>query len=209
MRKVFLTNMELEKTLPKTYVSNDFDISSEAYCYPITYLIENNVEDGDVVVAISIAVDEYDNSNYTVQNSFAFEQEVKKALALKSNVDIEFKSVMLDGELSPESFNKCFKNIIELTDDEDQIFMDLSFGHRIFSFSMFAACNYAAKASYDLNVDTVIYSSKSIKNNQSESVTNWNIYDCTSLFRLNELAAEARPGDRIALDELLNFIIEE
>lgn len=208
MRKIFITSMELEKMQPRIYLSDDFSVDNASYLYPITYMIQNEVENGDVVLVVSVVSGGSEEDNYAYSNCDSFEAEAKDALKAKEHIDLEFVRVEIDGALTSEAFNCCFKDIINLTDDDDEIYMDLSFGHRIFNFSMFVAASYAARATFGLNINTVLYASKEPGNKHLEGVPFWKVYDCTCLFRLNELAAEARPGDRIALEELLNFIIE-
>lgn len=53
MRKVFLSaslisKMDLEK--PTKYISDDFDLGDKAYNFPMSYLIADNVENGDNIV---------------------------------------------------------------------------------------------------------------------------------------------------------------
>ena len=223
MRKVFLSVMLLGKidyNDPTYYKSDDFSLSSNDYTFPLTYIIEENVaeQDSDEIVIITAVQHSRDGKvNNSEVNYPIFKQEVSKILEAK-HAKYQFVEIPMTDEFDALTFNRFFKQITEKIQDDDQLYADITFGMKPYSFSMFIAIAYAAKAARNVDVDTIIYAQKfsghgtpgkrtpeQIKNDPIMS----KICDLTGLFYLNSLAGNAVPGQKQGLDQLLSFIIDD
>ena len=204
MRKVFLSTslmnpINLEK--PTQYVSEDFNLGNKAYNFPMSYLIADNVKDGDKVAVIT-AVTQTENPK---ENYELYKQEVFNIVKDKQ-IDIEFIEIKQETEFDSLTFNHFFKEVANLIQDDDILFADITFGMKCYSISMFIAMAYAVKAGKNVYMDTIIYAQK-FSGNKEDGITS-KIYDLTGLFSLNTLASNARPGQKEGLDDLLDFIID-
>ena len=204
MRKVFLSaslisKMDPEK--PTKYISDDFELSPNNYQFPLSYLIDENVEEGDKVVIITAVT----QTETPMQNYEAYKQEVLNIVKDKK-IDIEFVEIKQTIEFDSLTFNQFFKEVANLIQDNDIIFTDITFGMKCYSISMFIALAYATKAGQNIDLDTIIYAQK-YSGNREEGITSKN-YDLTGLFSLNTLASNARTGQKKDLDNLLDFIID-
>lgn len=204
MRKVFLSTSLISKMDPEKptkYISDDFELNSKNYQFPLSYLIDENVEEGDKVAIITAVT----QTETPMQNYETYKQEVLKIVENK-NIDIEFIEIKQAIEFDALTFNQFFKEVANLIQDNDIIFTDITFGMKCYSISMFIALAYVTKAGVNVNMDTIIYAQK-YSGNREEGITS-KIYDLTGLFSLNTLAGNARTGQKKDLDELLDFIID-
>lgn len=204
MRKVFLSaslisKIDLEK--PTKYISDDFDLKNEDYNFPLSYIIADNVQNGDTVAIITaVTQTETPKKNYEL-----YKQEIYDIVKDKQ-IDIEFIEIKQETEFNSLTFNHFFKEVADLIHDEDMLFADITFGMKCYSISMFIAMAYATKAGRNVEMDTIIYAQR-FSGNREDGITS-KIYDLTGLFSLNTLASNARPGQKEGLDDLLNFIID-
>lgn len=204
MRKVFLSaslisKMDPEK--PTKYISDDFKLSSNNYQFPLSYLIDENVEEGDKVVIITAVT----QTETPMQNYEAYKQEVLNIVKDKK-IDIEFVEIKQTIEFDSLTFSQFFKEIANLIQDNDQLYVDFSFGMKPYTISMFVAVAYAEKAARNVDVDTIIYAQK-YSGNKEEGIIS-KVYDITGLFYLNAIAGNARPGQKHGLDKALGLIID-
>ena len=204
MRKVFLSaslisKIDLEK--PTKYISDDFDLKDKNYNFPLSYIIADNVQNGDTVAIITAVMQtEIPKKNYEL-----YKQEVYDIVKDKQ-IDIEFIEIKQETEFNSLTFNHFFKEVADLIHDEDMLFADITFGMKCYSISMFIAMAYATKAGRNVEMDTIIYAQR-FSGNREDGITS-KIYDLTGLFSLNTLASNARSGQKEGLDDLLNFIID-
>lgn len=204
MRKVFLSaslisKMDPEK--PTKYISDDFELSPNNYQFPLSYLIDENVEEGDKVVIITAVT----QTETPMQNYEAYKKEVLNIVKDKK-IDIEFVEIKQTIEFDSLTFNQFFKEIANLIQDNDQLYVDFSFGMKPYTISMFVAVAYAEKAARNVDVDTIIYAQK-YSGNKEEGIIS-KVYDITGLFYLNAIAGNARPGQKHGLDKALGLIID-
>jgi len=204
MRKVFLSaslisKMDPEK--PTKYISDDFELSSNNYQFPLSYLIDENVEEGDKVIIITAVT----QTETPMQNYEAYKQEVLNIVKDKK-IDIEFVEIKQTIEFDSLTFSQFFKEIANLIQDNDQLYVDFSFGMKPYTISMFVAVAYAEKAARNVDVDTIIYAQK-YSGNKEEGIIS-KVYDITGLFYLNAIAGNARPGQKHGLDKALGLIID-
>lgn len=219
MRKVFLSVMllaPLNRQDPTYYTSDDFDLGDVHYDFPLSYIFAQNIEADDKICFITaVEQSEQGKTNNAMVNYQLFVEEIK-SIAADKQIELDFIEIPLTKDFDSLTFNKFFKQVADLIHDDDQLFSDITFGMKPYSFSMFIALAYAAKAAKNVDVDTVIYSQKytgfsrnktpeELKTNPSKA----RIYDLTGLFYLNAIAGSAKPGQKENLDKVLGLIIND
>jgi hypothetical protein len=70
---------------------------------------------------------------------------------------------------------------------------------------MFVALNYVVKACKDVEIKQMIY--VQFYRGDKTKPSSADIIDITSLFRINSIVNEAKPGQKAELDHLLSFMI--
>lgn len=208
MRKVFLSTMLLTKQEVSKYISDDFELSDANYKFPMTYIIEQNVEDGDDVLVSSIVQANAGENNVSYENFEIYADEVKKALAGKK-VNLVIEKIETVAKFESHTFNVFFKTISSIIKDNDEVYMDITFGMKPYSFAMFIAGAYAVKACRNTDIGAVIYAQKYTGGGKAQKDDPAIIYDMTGLFYLNQIAGEARPGEKQGLDTLFNIMIKD
>ena len=207
MRKVFLWNVLLNNVdKPVRYVSEDFDLPKSEWKFSFSYLIEMNVEENDQILVLSAMTKE----QQVQENYLLFKNEVKKILKAK-HASGTFKEIIQPSKF--EDSHTClrfFKTVAARLEDGDRIYYDMTGGMKPYSFSMFIAMAYAAKAARDISVEQLVYVSlytgktKEEQNAEPPVATLW---DLTSLFTLNEIAGNVLPGQKASSDRMLECII--
>ena len=219
MRKVFLSTMllnELRPEDPTYYTSDDFILSENRYDFPLTYVIDNKVEPNDEVVIITaVQQDSNDKVNNAPINYKKYKQEVEKILE-ERNVNFKFEEIPLTEEFNSLTFNKFFKQVSQLIDDNDQLFVDVTFGMKPYCISMFVAVAYAEKAAENVDVDTIIYAQKysgfrraKTAEEKAKDPSKSRIYDITGLFYLNAIASNVKSGQKNKIDKALDLLIDD
>lgn len=219
MRKVFLSSMllnELKPEDPTYYTSDDFELSENRYDFPMTYLIDDKVKANDEIVIITaIQQDSGNNVNNATVNYKKYKAEVEKILQ-ERNVNFKFEEIMLTENFDSLTFNKFFKQVAVLINDNDQLFVDVTFGMKTYCISLFVAVAYAEKAARNVDVDTVIYAQKysgfsraKTAEEKAKDPSKSRIYDITGLFYLNAIAGNAKSGQKHKLDKALDLLIND
>lgn len=219
MRKVFLSSMllnELKPEDPTYYTSDDFELSENRYDFPMTYVIDDKVKANDEIVIITaIQQDSGNNVNNATVNYKKYKAEVEKILQ-ERNVNFKFEEIMLTENFDSLTFNKFFKQVAVLINDNDQLFVDVTFGMKPYCISLFVAVAYAEKAARNVDVDTVIYAQKysgfsraKTAEEKAKDPSKSRIYDITGLFYLNAIAGNAKSGQKHKLDKALDLLIND
>lgn len=219
MRKVFLSTMLLAPLRPEDptyYTSDDFELSENRYDFPMTYLIDDKVKANDEIVIITaIQQDSGNNVNNATVNYKKYKAEVEKILQ-ERNVNFKFEEIMLTENFDSLTFNKFFKQVAVLINDNDQLFVDVTFGMKPYCISLFVAVAYAEKAARNVDVDTVIYAQKysgfsraKTAEEKAKDPSKSRIYDITGLFYLNAIAGNAKSGQKHKLDKALDLLIND
>ena len=159
MRKVFMSSMMLGKVRPTKYISEDFVLKERNYDFPLSYLIDNEVEDGDTVEIItSVEHGEGDEQN-SVKNYALYVKEVNKILQDR-NIKLHFTEVETNKKFEDKTFTKFFKRIASLLQEDDEVFADFTFGMKAYSLSMFIALAYVVKAAVNIDLRCLLYAEK-------------------------------------------------
>lgn len=209
MRKVFMSSMLLGKIEPTKYISEDFVINEEsAYDFPLSYLIENEVVDGDTVEIITAVEHGEGDVKNSVTNYALYVKEVNKILQNR-NIELHFTEVETNKKFEDKTFTKFFKRIAGLLQEEDEVYADFTFGMKAYSLSMFIALAYVVKAAENINLRCLLYSQKFTGTDNAENKKTSELCDITSLFYLDAIAGNAKSGQKQALDEVMDMIIKE
>lgn len=209
MRKVFMSSMLLGKIEPTKYISEDFIINEEsAYAFPLSYLIENEVVDGDTVEIITAVEHGEGDAKNSVTNYALYVKEVNKILQNR-NIELHFTEVETNKKFEDKTFTKFFKRIAGLLQEDDEVYADFTFGMKAYSLSMFIALAYVVKAAENINLRCLLYSQKFTGTDNAENKKTSELCDITSLFYLDAIAGNAKSGQKQALDEVMDMIIKE
>lgn len=208
MRKVFMSIMLLGKIRPTKYISEDFVLKERNYDFPLSYLIDNEVEEGDTVEIITAVEHGEGNTQTAVDNYAVYMQEVKDILADRK-IDLHFTEVETSKDFEDKTFTKFFKRIANLLQEEDEIYADFTFGMKAYSLSMFIALAYAVKAAVNIELRCLLYAQKYTGTDAADTKETSELCDITSLFYLDAIAGNAKPGQKQALDEVMDMIIKE
>lgn len=209
MRKVFMSSMLLGKIEPTKYISEDFVINEEsAYDFPLSYLIENEVVDGDTVEIITAVEHGEGDAKNSVTNYALYVKEVNKILQNR-NIELHFTEVETNKKFEDKTFTKFFKRIAGLLHEDDEVYADFTFGMKAYSLSMFIALAYVVKAAENINLRCLLYSQKFTGTDNAENKKTSELCDITSLFYLDAIAGNAKSGQKQALDEVMDMIIKE
>lgn len=209
MRKVFMSSMLLGKIEPTKYISEDFVINEEsAYDFPLSYLIENEVVDGDTVEIITAVEHGEGDARNSVINYALYVKEVNKILQNR-NIELHFTEVETNKKFEDKTFTKFFKRIAGLLQEDDEVYADFTFGMKAYSLSMFIALAYVVKAAENINLRCLLYSQKFTGTDNAENKKTSELCDITSLFYLDAIAGNAKSGQKQALDEVMYMIIKE
>ena len=209
MRKDFLSCMMLGKIEPTKYISEDFVINEEsAFDFPLSYLIENEVVDGDTIEIITAVEHGEGDARNSIINYALYEKEVRQILQNR-NVELHFTEVETNKKFEDKTFTKFFKRIGGLLQEDDEVYADFTFGMKAYSLSMFIAFAYVVKAAETINLRCLLYSQKFTGTDNAENKKTSELCDITSLFYLDAIAGNAKPGQKQALDEVMDMIIKE
>lgn len=208
MRKVFMSIMLLGKIRQTKYISEDFVLKERNYDFPLSYLIDNEVEEGDTVEIIT-AVEHGEGNTQTAADNYAvYVQEVKDILADRK-IDLHFTEVETSKDFEDKTFTKFFKRIANLLQEEDEIYADFTFGMKAYSLSMFIALAYAVKAAVNIELRCLLYAQKYTGTDAADTKDTSELCDITSLFYLDAIAGNAKTGQKQALDEVMDMIIKK
>lgn len=208
MRKVFISIMLLGRIQPTKYISEDFVLKECNYKFPLSYLIDNEVEEGDNVEIITAVEHGEGDTQTAVDNYAVYVQELKDILADRK-IDLHFTEVESSKDFEDKTFTKFFKRIANLLQEEDEIYADFTFGMKAYSLSMFIALAYAVKAAVNIELRCLLYAQKYTGTDAADTKVTSELCDITSLFYLDAIAGNAKSGQKQALDEVMDMIIKE
>ena len=207
MRKVFLSIMLLGDIKPTRYISEDFMLGEQHYDFPLSYLVENEVQAGDEVEIITAVEHGEGDVQTSVNNYKKYMEEIKRILA-NCGVTPHFTEVVTSKRFEDKTFTRFFKNVSSLLQEDDEIYADFTFGMKAYSLSMFIALAYAVKAARNIDLRCLLYAQKYTGTDAAENKNTSELCDITSLFYLDAIAGNARSGQKEELDEVMKLIIK-
>lgn len=208
MRKVFLSVMLLQKMQSTKYISDDYELCNAEYGFPLSYILQQNVQAGDEVEIITV-VERGNGGACTAAENYEIYKTEAENIVIDRQAKVHFTEITVHKEFDSLTFNRFFKEVAREIKDDDRIYADITFGMKPYSLSMFIALAYASKAAENVYVDEIIYAMKYSGTEIAEKVNTSKIYDLTGLYHLNNIAGNAVNGQKNELDKLLNFIIQD
>lgn len=210
MRKVFFSTALLGLNRKSRFMSDDFDLEGKEYSFPITYLVNSAVEKDDEVEVVTI-VEHSSNangkSNQAEDNYKILQQEIQQ-IADEKGAKLNFTVVDTNSKFDSINVNRLFKKLALMIQENDTLYIDITFGMKPYTMSMFNALCYAVKASENVSVDAVIYSLhyNGDKAKQEDGVSY--LYDVSGMFYMNSLISNIS-GDKQSMDRALNMLISD
>lgn len=208
MRKVFLNIMILSKIVHTLYSSNDFELVNEAYELPTSYIIENNVEDGEEITVITCVEKTANRDGIAEKNYEQFVQEVEH-IAEKHKLKVVYDVIPMSSDFDRTTFNYFFKDVALRLHEGDELYFDLTFGMKPYNISMFIAVAYAVKACRNATIACAFYSQKFNGSRSAKGVFESRIYDLTGLMFLSDFAGKVQAGDKELADNMLMAMMPE
>ena len=200
-RKVFISSAMLGKDNLAKYRSDNFDLQGKEFQFPISYMLEQNVEQGDRVLLITnVKQTEYPQRHYKELQAEA------GAIAKAHGAEIEFVEVKEYLGYDGVALSSVFKQVADLIQDGDRLYADLTFGTKAFTFAVFIGLAYAAKAGRDVDMDTLVYAEMYRGDDGKPAYSK--LMDITSLFYINSIVGDAVSGQKDSLDKLLSMFLE-
>ena len=204
MRKVFLSNIILGELKKTKYISDDFELPDKAFNFMMSYFIDMNTRPGDDVAIITC----YTSEAISLDNYEQFKCEAKRILEEK-NAKCTFIDVQQKTEFDSLTFTTFFKKIAKLFQNDDVVYLDLTYGLKPYSIGLFIAAAYAVKAAENVRVETIVYAKKYTGQEKPEEINASKIYDITSLFYLNEISGNLHAGEKESADKVLDLLISD
>ena len=204
MRKVFLSNIILNEVRPTKYISDDFKLPKKEFNFLMSYFVDMNVKEGDEVAVVTC----YTPGATALLNYENFKKEVCEILKQK-NAKGEFIDIEQKVDFDSLTFNAFFKKIVKELKEDDVLYVDMTFGMKPYSISLFTAAAYAVKVGENIRVESIVYAQKYTGQKSVKEVDTSKIYDITTLFFLNEIAGNLRKGEKTSADKMLDVLIAD
>lgn len=212
MRKVFISTVILNainKDQPVRYESRDLDLGDKRFLAPICYLVDGNIEEGDdILIVTGIQASDRPKENYRL-----IKQELDDILA-SHHATATFVEVTEPDVNSSErekndalTFSEFFKEIADNIKDEDKIYADMSYGLKCYTLAMFISLCYAVKACRSVEMGCMVYADLYHGQEKVADEKVADIVDITTLFHINTIVCDARPGQKKDMDRFLKFLI--
>ncbi len=206
MRKVFISNVIMNQITDIPYQSRDFDLKDKAFPVPVCYLLDANIEPGDEVLIITgLTQTEKLLKNYEIikgkMEEILSEHQAKGTFLTVDEPDAEDRE-----KQDSLTFSGFLKQISDAIQDGDRLYVDMSYGLRIYTLATFIAMNYVLKACRDVRLEAMVYGQAYRGQNNAPSVVD--IVDVTALAHINALVSDAKPGQKKELDKFLSFLID-
>ncbi len=187
MRKVFLSSMMLYDKTATKYISKDFAIGDKQFYFPISYLINNEVQQGDEVLVLTA---------------------VEEILSTRT-VTLRFEEIATTQCPDATSFTSFFKRIARYFAEGDEIYADFTFGLKAYTLAMFTAMTYVVRSSQNIKMRCMMYSQKYTGSTQLGAQQTAELLDISSIYYINEIAGNSYSGQRDGLDKLFDMIITD
>lgn len=178
MKKFFtaisLQNKDLEPSIYLPGDNQEFQCD-ERVSFPILITINNFVNKGErIIVSPIIIKSTSSNNNYEI-----FKEELNN-ISQKKGFSYELRPIYKElGDTIDDMIN-LFTKLIEVVDDEDNIFACITYGTKPISVITIMALNYAYKVKRDVQIEKIIYGCRDWDNTKKLFS-----YDVTALFYID------------------------
>lgn len=202
MRKVFMWNIILRKPEPTKYISEAYDVDGMQYKFWMSQLIKINTEMNENITVVTSLT----KGDSALDNYEEFKNEVLE-ITYEKNINVEFIPVFQEIDLDGKTFIRFFKEVAGLIQDNDRLYIDITFGIKPYTMSMLTALVYVTKVARNVVVETISYIEKYNGMKDPSLVDEATIYNLTSLFYLISIAGSLNEGERAAADKMIDLLL--
>ncbi len=164
---------------------------------PAIAMIEMYLNPGDDYEIITVRTD--DDNERTKINYDEFKKDLKR-LGAKKGMDITIsKEILIPHNESREKHIKFFREMCDAYKPLSDVYMDVTYGSKVTSISLFASLVYAENAT-QCNIEDIIYG-KFAHNDR----TGGELFSIRCLYELKELVHSASLMGNVNIDEMLDI----
>lgn len=146
--------------------------------FPLIPVINGYLEEGEEAKLITVTYD----SDDCRRNLDVLREEVDQLCNAKS-VHCDIESVLMPFDDSVSAVIHVFQELIDRTDDDDELFACITFGSKLMPIVLTMALQYAYRIKRNSHIECVVYGQ--IDRAEGQSVAR--IYDVTALVQLDEI----------------------
>lgn len=191
MKKIFIGSTKLAKKMEEIqYHSATKKIKeTDAFYYGLSTIIENNVseEDDD----ISLIILELQRKTGAIKENTDFYLQDLHKIEKSKKVNISHKTIELPFNESKTTFQKAFFELIQVLEENAEIYVDITFGAKTTSLLLFSFLQFAENY-FNCDVKMINYVQRDYDDNENPIIGSECIYDVTSLYYLNTLMNEMK-----------------
>ncbi len=214
--KKFITYVSLQKTDLKkmVYVPVDGELKTLAEqrrasrgqdyhtSFPVMCLVDDYVKPGDRVEMICMLAE----GSESVKRNFETLKQELGALATEIGFSYELNTISVQPEEVAESHAHTFQTLVDLINNDDELFACCTFGTKPIPIIEMMALNYAYRLKKNVTVRSLVYGAVDHEKGDGH------IYDIKELFYMeqlvNQFAREGRPDSEELIRQLLSFEAE-
>lgn len=178
MKKFFtaisLQNRDLEAAIYQPGDNIDF-LCKEKVSFPILITINNFVNKGEKIIVYPIIIKAKSSNN----NFEIFKKELNN-ISIKNGFTYELHPIYKELGDTIDDMIKLFSKLIDVVDNEDELFACITYGTKPISVLTIMALNYAYKVKKDVKIEKIIYGCRDWDNTKELYS-----YDVTALFYID------------------------
>ncbi len=208
--KKFLTGISLQgrgglQTCVYEAVGNDKLSMAESTCFPILTAVNGYVEPGEEFSIVAVCPDSEDGH----RNLSLLEEEVRALCARRGCVCKEIIRVPSQQSERVTDHTAVFQKLLDLVEDDDELFACLTFGTKPQSQVLLMAVQYAYRVKRNASIACILYGQ--VDRSAGRDPANWKafVYDETALIQLDEIVrvlAERKVADpKAVIDSILSL----
>lgn len=148
-------------------------------CFPILTAIQGYVRPGEQFRLIAVTTDTEDGR----RNRDALRQELERLCREKGLMCPEVESVPVDVDDRVSTHVATFQKLIDLVDDDDELFACMTFGTKPLSTVVQMAVQYAYRVKRNTSISCIVYGQIDRTGGKHRA----SVYDMTALVQLDEL----------------------
>ena len=148
-------------------------------CFPILTAVNGYVQPGEEFRLIAVTTDTEDGR----RNRDALRRELEGLCGEKGLVCPEVETVPVTVDDRVSTHVATFQKLIDLVDDDDELFACITFGTKPLSIAVQMAVQYAYRVKRNTSISCIVYG----QIDWTEGTNSASVYDMTALVQLDEL----------------------
>ena len=171
----------LGKLIPHQYqaVGNTLLQMDTVTCFPILTAINGYVQSGEEFRLISVMTDTEDGN----RNRDTLRQELDQLCERKGLVCPQIETIPVPVDDRVATHVATFQKLIDLVDDDDELFACMTFGTKPLSTAVQMAVQYAYRVKHNASIACIVYGQIDRTGGASKA----SVYDMTALVQLDEI----------------------